>query len=182
MKRRNVVSALILGAASCAQVVRAQASRGAGRTVRIVVGFPPGGSTDAIARIIAPYLAKSMDATFIVENRPGAGARIANTIVKGAKPDGNTLLLTSSSLMAVYPYVFKNLGYDPLRDFVPVTSVVDMDFGFVASTAAAPGVTTLREYVQWVKSKPGNDNYGAVGPGSIPHFLGMFLHELVKFN
>ncbi len=175
MKRRNVVSALILGAASCAQVVRAQASRGAGRTVRIVVGFPPGGSTDAIARIIAPYLAKSMDATFIVENRPGAGARIANTIVKGAKPDGNTLLLTSSSLMAVYPYVFKNLGYDPLRDFVPVTSVVDMDFGFVASTAAAPGVTTLREYVQWVKSKPGNDNYGAVGPGSIPHFLGDVL-------
>lgn len=178
MKRRNVLTALALGAAGSAQVVRAQIFGGAGRTIRIIVGFPPGGSTDAVARTMAPHLAKALSATVVVENKPGAGARIANNYVKDARPDGNTLLLTSSSLMAVYPYVFKNLGYDPLQDFVPVTSIVDMDFGYVASTAAAPGVTTLREYVQWVKSNPGNSNYGAVGPGSIPHFLGSVLARL----
>lgn len=145
------------------------------RTIRIVVGFPPGGSTDAIARIVSVHLEKPLNARVIVDNRPGAGARIANTYVKSAKPDGNTLLLTSSSLMAVYPHIFNKLGYDALRDFVPVTPVVNMEFGYAASTAGAPGVRTLREYVQWVKSNPSNGNYGAVGSGSIPHFLGFLL-------
>lgn len=175
MKRRNVLTTLALGAVASTQVARAQILGASERTVRIIVGFPPGGSTDAIARIVAPHLEKPLNAKVLVENKPGAGARIANTYVKSAKPDGNTLLLTSSSLMAVYPHIFNKLGYDPLRDFVPVTPIVNMEFGYVASTAAAPGVQTLREYVQWVKSNPGNGNYGAVGPGSIPHFLGFIL-------
>jgi tripartite-type tricarboxylate transporter receptor subunit TctC len=175
MKRRQVLTALVVGAAGCAQVARAQVFSAPERTVRIVLGFPPGGSTDAIARMVAPHLEKPLNAKVIVDNRPGAGARIANTIVKSAKPDGNTLLLTSSSVMAVYPHVFRQLGYDSLKDYVPVTSVVNMEFGYAVSTAAAPGVTTLREYIQWVKSNPNNGNYGAVGSGSIPHFLGFLL-------
>ena len=175
MKRRQVLTTFALGAVGSAQVAHAQIFGASERTIRIVVGFPPGGSTDTVARTLAPHLEKPLNAKVVIENKPGAGARIANTYVKGAKPDGNTLLLTSSSLMAVYPHVFKNLGYDPLRDFVPVTSIVDMEFGYVASTAAAPGVKTLREYVQWVKANPASGNYGAVGPGSIPHFLGSIL-------
>ncbi|MGO4153097.1 tripartite tricarboxylate transporter substrate-binding protein [Cupriavidus sp. YAF13] len=175
MKRRQVLTTLGIGAISGSRLVRAQAFGASDRTVRIILGFPAGGATDAIARIVAPHLEKPLNAKVIVENKPGAGARIANTYVKAAKPDGNTLLLTSSSLMAVYPHAYKNLGYDPLRDFVPVTSVVNMEFGYIASTAAAPKVTTLREYVQWVKANPLNGNYGAVGTGSIPHFLGFLL-------
>ena len=175
MKRRQVLTTLAVGAMGSTRLARAQIFGPSDRTVRIILGFPAGGATDAIARILAPHLEKPLNAKVIVENKPGAGARIANTYVKAAKPDGNTLLLTSSSLMAVYPHAYKNLGYDPLRDFLPVTSVVNMEFGYVASTAAAPGVTTLREYVQWVKSNPLNGNYGAVGIGSIPHFLGFLL-------
>lgn len=175
MKRRNALAALAVGTVALPQIARSQIFGNSERIVRIIVGFPPGGSTDAIARIVAPHLEKSMNAKVIVENKPGAGARIANNYVKSAKPDGNTLLLTSSSLMAVYPHIFSKLGYDALRDFVPVTPVVNMEFGYVASTAAAPGVQTLRDYVQWVKANPANGNYGAVGPGSVPHFLGFIL-------
>jgi tripartite-type tricarboxylate transporter receptor subunit TctC len=175
MKRRQVLSTFALGALGASQVARAQVTSSPDRIVRIIVGFPPGGSTDTIARTVAPHMEKTLKATIVVENKPGAGARLANTYVKSAKPDGNTLLLTSSSLMGVYPHVFKNLGYDPLRDYVPVASVVNMEFGFVASAAAAPGIKTLREYVQWVKANPRNGNYGGVGVGSIPHFLGAML-------
>lgn len=175
MQRRKLVTTLALGAFGATQVARAQLLGPSERTIRIVVGFPPGGSTDAIARIVSMHLEKPLNAKIIIDNRPGAGARIANTHVKNAKPDGNTLLLTSSSLMAVYPHIFNKLGYDALRDFVPVTPVVNMEFGYVASTSAAPGVKTLREYVQWVRANPGNGNYGAVGSGSIPHFLGFLL-------
>jgi tripartite-type tricarboxylate transporter receptor subunit TctC len=175
MKRRQVLTTMAIGALGAAQVARAQGIGSADRTIRVVVGFPPGGSTDTIARTVVPHMEKVMKATIIVDNKPGAGARLANTYVKSAKPDGNTLLLTSSSLMGVYPHVFKNLGYDPVRDYVPVVSVVNMEFGFVASAAAAPGIKTIREYVQWVKANPRNGNYGGVGVGSIPHFLGAML-------
>ena len=175
MKRRQVLHTIAMGALGAAQVAHAQLSSASGRTVRIVIGFPPGGSTDVIARTLSPHLEKALKATVIVDNKPGAGARLANTYVKSARPDGNTLLLTSSTLMCVYPHVFKNLGYDPLRDFVPVASVVNMEFGFVASTSAAPGIQSLREYVQWVKADPRNGNYGGVGVGSIPHFMGAML-------
>lgn len=175
MKRRHVLSSLAIGALGASREARAQLFGNSDRTVRIVVGFPPGGSTDAIARIIAPHMERALKATVVVENKPGAGARLANILVKGAKPDGNTLLLTSCSLMGIYPHVFKNLQYDPLKDFVPVTSVVDMEIGYVASTAAAPNVKTLQDYVQWVKADPANGNYGSVGTGSILHFLGFLL-------
>lgn len=175
MKRRTALSTIALGALGASQVARAQIFGNSDRTIRIVVGFPPGGSTDSIARLIAPHMERSLKATVLVENKPGAGARIANMHVKAAKPDGNTLLLTSSSLMAIYPHVYKNLQYNPLKDFVPVTSVVNMEIGYVASTAAAPNVKTLQDYVQWVKENPANGNYGSVGTGSILHFLGFLL-------
>lgn len=175
MKRRHALVTIATAALGAAQVARAQIFGSTERTLRIVVGFPPGGSTDSIARIIAPHMERALRATVLVENKPGAGARIANIHVKGARPDGNTLLLTSSSLMAIYPHVFRNLQYHPLKDFVPVTSVVNMEIGYVASTTAAPNVKTLQDYVQWVKANPANGNYGSVGTGSILHFLGFLL-------
>lgn len=175
MKRRHVIQTLAVGALGATEVARAQLFGSSSRTIRIVIGFPPGGVTDSLARIVAPHLERELKATVVVENKPGAGGRIANMTVKGAKPDGTTLLLASSSLMAVYPHVFKNLQYDPLKDFVPVTSVVNMEAAYVASTSAAPNVTTLKDYVQWVKENPANGNYGTVGTGSILHFLGFIL-------
>lgn len=175
MKRRTALTTLALGALGGTSLARAQIFGSSERTIRIVVGFPAGGSTDAIARIVAPHLEKPLNARIVVENKPGAGARIANTHVKSAAPDGNTLLLTSSSLMAVYPFIFKHLAYDPMRDFVPVTPVVDMEFGYASSIAAAPEVRTLQDYVAWVKAHPDQGHYGAVGSGSIPHFLGYLL-------
>ncbi|VTU23059.1 Argininosuccinate lyase [Variovorax sp. PBS-H4] len=167
--------ALALGAGSSVQVARGQIFGTSPRTIRIIQGFPAGGTGDAVVRLIAPHLEKSLNARIVVEYKPGAGGRIANAYAKAAKPDGNTLVLCTSSLMAVYPFVFNNLPYDPLRDFVPVTSIVDLEFGYVASTVAAPGVKTLADYVQWVTSDPDNGNYGSPASGSIPHFLGAVL-------
>lgn len=175
MKRRNVLTTLALGAVGSTQVARAQIFGSSKRTIRIIQGFPAGGTGDAVVRTIAPYLEKALDAKIVVEYKTGAGGRIANSYVKAAKPDGNTLILNTSSLMAVYPFVFKNLSYDPLRDFVPITSIVNLEFGYVASTTAAPGIKSLHDYVQWVKSNPENGNYGSPASGSILHFLGSLL-------
>ena len=170
-----MLMALALGAGSSVQVARGQIFGASPRTIRIIQGFPAGGTGDAVVRIITPHLEESLGARIVVDYKPGAGGRIANAHAKAAKPDGNTLVLCTSSLMAVYPFVFNKLPYDPLRDFVPVTSIVDLDFGYVVSTAAAPGVKTLGDYVQWVKSDPANSNCGSPASGSIPHFLGAIL-------
>ncbi|VTU30742.1 tripartite tricarboxylate transporter substrate-binding protein [Variovorax sp. RA8] len=172
-----MLMALALGAGSSVPAARGQVFGASPRTIRIIQGFPAGGTGDAVVRIITPHLEKSLGARIVVEYKPGAGGRTANAHAKSAKPDGNTLVLCTSSLMAVYPFVFNHLPYDPLHDFVPVTSIVDLEFGYVASTAAAPGVKTLGDYVQWVKSDPGHSNCGSPASGSIPHFLGAILAQ-----
>lgn len=170
-----MLMALALGAGSSVPAARGQIFSATPRIIRIIQGFPAGGTGDAVVRIITPHLEESLGARIVVEYKPGAGGRIANAFVKAAKPDGNTLVLCTSSLMAVYPFVFNKLPYDPLQDFMPVTSIVDLEFGYVVSTTAAPGVKTLADYVQWVKSSPRNSNCGSPASGSIPHFLSSIL-------
>ena len=121
---------------------------GGERVVRIISGFAAGSPIDAAARLFAPMLEKQMNARVIVDYKVGAGGRIGNTFVKNAKPDATTMLIASSSLMAIYPHVFKKLGYDPVRDFVPVTSVVDWEYGIAISTLVPESVRTLADYVE----------------------------------
>jgi tripartite-type tricarboxylate transporter receptor subunit TctC len=146
----------------------AQAQVG-GETVRIVFPFAPGGSGDALARLIAEHLRVALSQTVIVENRAGAQGRIGVQTVKAAPPDGRTLLLTPVAPMSVYAHVYTSLGYDPVADFEPVAQVATFDFGL----AVGPQVPakTLVELVAWVKANPAQGSYGTPAAGTLPHFF-----------
>jgi len=149
--------------------------------ISLIVGFPPGGATDAIARIMADGLRAQLDATVVVENRPGAGARIATTFVKNAKPDGATLLFSITSPMAIYPHLYRTLDYDPLTDFVPVGTTSLSVLGLSVGPAVPANVTTVSGYVAWVKANPQLATFGTVS-GSAPHFAGLLLSEAAGMN
>ena len=131
------------------------------RPVRIIIGFAPGSGTDVTARMIAQELSKSLNQTFIVENRPGAAVQIASNLVKAAPPDGYTLLLTSNSSHSVNPHVFKTLSYDPITDFTPIGGVASLPF-VVAVNAAVP-VNTMAELVSWSQANKGKVFYAYSG-------------------
>jgi tripartite-type tricarboxylate transporter receptor subunit TctC len=143
--------------------------------LRIVVGYPAGATSDTLARVVGEHMAGTLKQTVIVENRAGAGGRIANEIVKAAPADGTTLLMTPIATMGIFPHSYPGqLRYDPLADFAPVAHLSDFQIGLgVASTVPAK---TLAEYVAWVKSDPAkNSFYGSAAPGSIPHFFGVMF-------
>ncbi len=141
--------------------------------VRILVGFPPGGSADATARSIADKMKDSLGVPVLVENRPGAGGRIAAQAVKDAAPDGNTLMLAPFAVMVVQPMVFRSIKYDTTADFSPIGNTVV----FPLALAAGPmtPATNLQELLAWLRANPANANYGSPAAGSMPHFLGELL-------
>ena len=136
------------------------------RTIRLIVPFPPGAGTDAIARLVAQKLGESMPATVIVENRVGAGGAIGAVEVARAAPDGYTLLFVASPFTTVAASS-KSAGYDPVRQFTPVTPIAVGPLAFVVN----PGVpaNTMREFIALARSQPGKLNYGSAGSGSVNH-------------
>lgn len=139
--------------------------------LRIIVGFPAGGIVDVIARELAQAMQPHLGGrAIVVESKPGAGGRIGVASVKAAPPDGNTLLLTPSSIMTLYPHVFNKLGYDAQKDFAPVSTVC-MSANALAVGMHVP-VKTLSEFIAWCKANPKEATYGSPGAGSAPHFLG----------
>lgn len=143
-------------------------------TVRIIVGFPPGGSADTTARLMAERLRGSYAPTVIVENRPGAAGRLAVEAVKAADPDGSAILLTPASMLVIFPHLYpRSLRYDPLTDLVPVTPVGQFPFGM--GTGPMSGMAAnLRDFIAWGRDRP-DIPYGAAAAGSVPHFMGVQL-------
>ncbi len=137
------------------------------RPVRLLVGFPPGGGTDILARVLAPRLSE-MGQPFVVENRPGATTNIASDLVARSAPDGYTLLFTTSSL-AINASLFKNLTYDALRDFAPVSVFAESPNLLVAHASAGANV---HELLAQAKAKPGAMNYSSAGSGTSQHLAG----------
>lgn len=168
MQRRTVTAALLALAAGGA---RAQAAG----TLRIVTGFAPGGATDRIARMVGEKLQGRLGMTVIVENRTGAGGRLAAQQVKAAPAGQHVLMLANPAVMVVAPLVFKDSGYDPDRDFVPVSHVNDYDFA--VSVGAAVPVRELPHLVAWLRANPDQANFGVPATGSLPHFLALMLAE-----
>jgi tripartite-type tricarboxylate transporter receptor subunit TctC len=144
------------------------------KLTRIIVGFPPGGTLDVIARIIADRLRLPYASTVIVENKPGASARIAVEHVKNADPDGSVLLLTHEGPIALFPHSFRQLNYDPLRDLTPVASTVKSMLTFSIGPAVPQSVQSLSDFMQWCKVNPDHATFAAVA-GSPPHFVGFML-------
>ncbi len=144
--------------------------------LKIVVGFPPGGSADTLARLIAEQL-RDQYASVVVENRPGAGGRIALQQVKRAAPDGQTVIVLPSGPMVLFPHVYKKLDYDAVADFTPVSLIANFQFGVVAGPASQ--AATVGDMVKNAKAQPGVASYGTPGLGTLPHFMGVLFEQQV---
>lgn len=142
--------------------------------LKILVGFPPGGSADTIARQMAIAL-KDDYASVMVENKPGAAGRIALQQLKKSAPDGQTVIVLPSGPMVLFPHVYKNVGYDAVKDFTPISLLARFQFGIVSGPAS--NVKSIAEMLAKAKSDPANASYGTPGAGSLPHFLGVLLEQ-----
>ena len=139
------------------------------------MGFPAGGTADVVARWLADKLTPGYAKSAIVDNKPGAAGRIAVDILKTSPPDGRTMLVTPASVMAVYPHVYRQLSYNPVTDFSPVTVASTFVHGIAVGPAVPMEVKTLAQFGAWAKANPDKANCGNPGEGSLPHFLTMLL-------
>jgi tripartite-type tricarboxylate transporter receptor subunit TctC len=142
--------------------------------LKIVVGFPPGGSADVIARLVADSLRNDFSSV-IVENKPGAGGRIALSYVKAAKPDGQTVVVLPSGPMVLFPHVYTKLEYDPVKDFTPISQLAIFQFGVVSGPATH--VKNIAEMISLSKSDPASASFGSPGLGTLPQFIGVMLEQ-----
>ena len=150
----------------------AQAQSYPAKPVRIVVGFPPGGATDVVARTISQKLGEALGQSVIVDNRAGAASNIAAELVAQAPKDGHTLLMGTVST-SINPSLYLRLAYDPLRDFTPVSQVTATPFLFVVHPSLP--ARNVKEFIALARSKPGELNYASAGSGSGAHlFVEMF--------
>ena len=173
MQRRDFLAAgAALAALGAAGAARAQTLPG---NAFIISGFPPGGMGDYVARPVADRLRGKYASNVLVDARVGAGGRIATDYAKRAAPDGLTILQIPSGVMTLYPHTYKKLSYDPLNDFIPVTSTVSYQFVVTAGPGLPAEIRTLPELLKWAKANPGQANYGVPAAGSALHFAGMML-------
>jgi tripartite-type tricarboxylate transporter receptor subunit TctC len=151
------------------------------KTARIWVGFPPGGTSDVVARLLAGTMSDYASAV-IVENRPGAGGRIAIEALKGATRDGATLLVTPLATMTLYPHIYKSLRYDPLEDFTPVTTVSAAPTLLTISPMLPSSIRSLADFIGWCRTNPNQATYGSPGAGTSPHFIGVQFARAASFE
>jgi tripartite-type tricarboxylate transporter receptor subunit TctC len=170
--RRHLLSITAALAASAALPARAQAPEG---PLRIVVPYAPGGSTDRVARLVADKLGQKLGTTVVVENRTGAGGRLAAQQLRGAPASQSVLLMANPAVMVVAPLVFKDAGYDPEKDFQAVSLANAYEFG-VAVGAGVP-VRELNHLLAWLRANPEQANFGVPATGSLPHFFGLMVGE-----
>ena len=172
MRRRHLLLAG-MAATVAAPVVHAQADR---PPLRILVGFPPGGSADTIARLLAERLREPLGGqNVVVDNKPGAAGRIAIDALKSAAPDGNTVLVMPSGPVVLFPHVFKKLSYDVNKDLAPVSQLAGFQFAVVSGPKTS--VKSVAEMLAKAKADPSTANYGSSGNGTVPHFLGVMMGE-----
>ncbi|MES2975191.1 MAG: Bug family tripartite tricarboxylate transporter substrate binding protein [Pseudomonadota bacterium] len=143
--------------------------------LKIVTGFAAGGTSDTLCRRVATRMAPGYATTAVVENKTGAGGQIAVQTVKDAKPDGSTLLQTPTSILTIYPHIYKKLPYDPMADLLPASIACVFDFGLAVGPAVPLTVKTVPEFLAWAKANPTGANFGSPAAGSTPHFIGALL-------
>jgi tripartite-type tricarboxylate transporter receptor subunit TctC len=146
------------------------------KSVRMVVGFPPGGGTDVVARILVPKLTEQLGQTVYIENRPGATGTTAAAMVATSPADGYTIMMGHVSVNAIAPSLFPNLPYDVIRDFAPVALAAAVPH--IVTTHPSLPVTTLRELIAYVRANPGKLSYPSAGNGSMPHLAGEIFQSL----
>lgn len=173
ISRRQVIQSAGASAllASIGQAAWAQALD----NLKIVTGFAAGGTSDTLCRRVGTRMAPDYAKTAVVENKTGAGGQIAVQFVKDAKPDGMTLLQTPTSILTIYPHIYKKLPYEPLTDLAPASLACVFDFGFAVGPAVPLSVKTVPDFLAWAKANPLGANFGSPAAGSTPHFIGALL-------
>jgi tripartite-type tricarboxylate transporter receptor subunit TctC len=172
--------ALAIGAAGSNAFGRSAAAAAyPDRPVRIVVPFAAGGPSDLTARLMTLKLAAALGQTFFVENRPGAGSNLGTASVARAAPDGYTLLVTSSAFV-VNPALYKQVPYDPIKDFAPITELDTSPNVFIATLAS--GIASIKDLVARAKAKPDELSYASAGIGTTPHLAGELLKIAAGIN
>ena len=173
LSRRSAL--LAAGLALCGGLVQAQSGG-----IKLMVGFPPGGGTDAIARILADKLKDQLATTVVVDNKAGAGGQIAAQALKIAPADGTVLFLSHDHTISILPLVVKNPGFEPAKDFVAVAG-----FATIVNALAVSGGTpakSVNEYVAWARSQSNWGNVGVPAPASVPEFLVKVIGEKYKLD
>jgi len=148
---------------------------------RLILGFPPGGSTDVVSPLLLNHI-KDYAPSLIVDNRPGAGGRIGVQAVKASPTDGATFGLSPASILVIYPHVYAKLHYDPLKDFEPVCTACSVGFGLVVGPMVPESVKSLQQFADWCAANPDKASYGSSGAGSMPHFAGEMVAGGAKFK
>ncbi|MCX7252079.1 MAG: Bug family tripartite tricarboxylate transporter substrate binding protein [Burkholderiales bacterium] len=181
MTTRRAFTQSLLGSAALSAfgLPLAAQAQGSLDMAKILVGFPPGGTTDALSRRVADKLRGSYANNVIVENKPGAGAQIAISALKTAPADGSTLLLTPSSMLSVYPFTYAKLPYT-LDDLAPVSVACFFSHGFGVGPAVPASVKTIKDFVAWAKANPDRANFASPAAGSIPHLTAALFNKLSK--
>lgn len=180
LSRRRFVAAAAGAGVSIAAPQRAH-SQVVGKLTRMIVGFAPGGSSDVTARLLVDQM-RGYASTIIIDNRPGAGGRIAVETAKAGAPDGSVLLLSPASMIVLYPHLYKPLGYDPVQDLIAVTTVCAFPFVLSVGPLVPRDVRTLADFIRWCKANPKLASYGTSGAGSMLHFAGMMLARAANFD
>src|ERR1700704_221576 len=137
------------------------------RTIKMIVPYPAGGTTDLLGRLVAEQMKVGLGATVVVENKPGAGTTLGAEQVARSEPDGYTLLMATSTTLAINKTLYKKLPYDPVKDFAPIALVAAVPFALIVNPAIP--AKTLADFIAYAKSKPGELAYGSAGNGSPQH-------------
>jgi tripartite-type tricarboxylate transporter receptor subunit TctC len=175
------LAAFALGlAVVCAVSFAAPAAEYPNRPVTIVVAFTPGGPSDVLSRLIGKRLQEILHQPFIIENRPGAGGNIAAEQVKNAAPDGYTLLMGNNSILATNAALYKKLGYDAERDFLPI-SLVGTQANILVVNPNVPA-NSMQELIALAKARPGALNFASSGHGAAAHLAGELFRAEAKIN
>ena len=167
MNRLQFLSALAAGAFGCCVSLTAHAQGFPNKPIRLIVPYAAGGLPDTVARVLSQRLPEGLGQTVIVENRPGGNGAVAAAALAASPADGHTLLVTDGSMITINPLLSKKLGYDPAKDFAPVSLIAQSPL-FLAAHPSVPA-NTLDELVALAKSRPGKLNYGSSGIGSSHH-------------
>jgi len=175
--RRQTLS--LIAAAAAGSLAPALVRAADERKLSMLVGFPPGGAPDTVARSIGTAL-RGQGYTAIVENKAGAGGRLALDALMNGAADGSTVLLVPAGTLTIYPHIYTNFKHDTLKDLAPIAAACEFQFGLAVGPAVPASVKTVKEFLDWCQANPSKAQYGTPGAGTAMHFIAMELGRLGK--
>lgn len=176
------VAGILLGAVCVADAAAAASATAAYPTkpIRVIVGFPPGGSTDVLTRLVAVRLSEGLGQQIIVDNRPAAGGTLASELTAKANADGYTLMMVTVASHGINPSLYRKIGYDAVKDFAPITLIAT--YPLVLAVHPSVAAKTVKDLIDAARAKPGQLRYSSSGNGSPGHLSGEIFKTLAKVD